>query len=90
MSWRIMIDPACFQDGTQDGADAVIPQNATDEEVDRVAAEYAWQRPLKIWTPDPKDPRFLRLVQTLSDEHGVDDTCYSVFVVPKIKFREFL
>ena len=80
MSWRIMFDPAYFNSdpGDQAAADLVIPQDATDAEIDAAAAEWAWQAPLKIWTPSEDDPRFLRFIAELA-ERGNEDS-YTVYV----------
>ena len=82
MSTRILIRPAYFGEDRNDiaGADAVIQEGATDEEVDRVAAQWAWNLPLKIFTPSENDPKYKRLVQTLSDKHSMDSDCYMVYV----------
>lgn len=83
MSWRIMFDPAYFNNDPTDqaGADLVIPQNATDAEIDAAAQKWAWQLPLKIWTPSEDDPRYLRFIAEL-DERGMDENSYTVYVKP--------
>jgi hypothetical protein len=83
MSWRIMFAPAYFNNdpGDQAGADLVVPQGATDADIDAAVVKWGWQLPLKIWTPSEDDPRVLRFVAVLT-EQGMDENSYTVYVKP--------
>jgi hypothetical protein len=74
MTWRILIEPAYFNNDPTDtaGAEGTVPLGASDADVDAVADKWAWQLPLGIWTPSETDPRFLRLVKRLEEEHNMD------------------
>ncbi len=71
MSYRVVFEPAHFGDtpGDTKGADIVIHEGATNDEVDDAATLISWALPLRIWAPSRDDPRLLRFLETLSEEH---------------------
>ncbi len=85
MSYRILFSPACFEGGSQCGADVVIPIDATDEQIGELAALWAWRLPLKVWTPSLCDCRYLLFKETLADAHLQEiDEDTQVYVAPPI------
>ena len=84
MSWRVMFAPAYFEDrpGDTAGADEVVPLDATDEEVVAVADRWAWRLPLKLWTCDLRDRRFVKFIERLRElDMGEDD--WTIYVKEK-------
>lgn len=85
MSWHVAILP-CTISGEQVSveksgwADWVIPEGASDAEVDRVAELANWQMPLKIFAPSQDDARLLRFLQRLDEEYSMGPDEYQVFV----------
>lgn len=84
MSWRIMFAPAYFNDtpGDTAGADVVIPEGATEAEVRAVADKWAWRLPMKLWTCDLEDRRFVKFIERLR-ELDMDENDWTIYVKEK-------
>lgn len=84
MSWRILFEPAYFNDtpGDTAGADCIIPENVDDVYIKAIAEKWNWRLPLKIWTPSLEDPRYQRLVQLFNDDYLMDGDAFQVWVKP--------
>ncbi len=82
MSWRIVIEPAYFNDDPGDvaGADAIIALGASEERVAEVAHRMAWMLPLSIWAPGRDDPRLLHLLKVLEEDHDQEVPEYRIHV----------
>ena len=57
MSWRIVFEPAYFDDRPGDlrGADEVVPLKASAADMMDLAKKWAWRLPLRVWVCDPND-----------------------------------
>jgi len=81
VSYRVLIKPAYFDNGSDDSADVVIPEDATDEQIKQFANVIAWCSPMRIFTPSVTHLNYLKFIAVLEDEHSMDrDTDWSVWI----------
>lgn len=82
MSYRIIFLPAYFNDDPTDqaGADAVIAEGATEEEIIEIAKQLAWHLPLGIWTCDENDLHLKKFLQVLEDDYSQEVSSDRIYV----------
>lgn len=75
VSFRVVMEPYdCGVEDNSTWADWVLPIGAIFDDIERIAAECAWQMPLKIYASRRDDARLQTLLWLLAEDHAMDET----------------